>query len=265
MPAAQATASVAPCWPNRTAAQISAGNTRNARGRLLDSSSSLSPTTAAIIAATSSVRPARQAGGCAQARISGRTIERARGVSEPERAPHAGELMAVNDAVGEQRQRADGGADRDGGSDRDEHPADLIETVELCAPADQPPQQQRRDEDLGEVGRRDREGGAERSRPGVREQIADHGAGPPAQAAQVQHPDRQANGRPDRGDRAGELQGISALAPPRSRRRPGRPRPRRSGPPPEVRSERSTRAEPPGGREAREWTSDPPERAAGTG
>ena len=56
MPAAKNTASVAPRWPKRNAAQIRAGNTRYETGRGLDRAIALRPTTAVTIAAASNTR-----------------------------------------------------------------------------------------------------------------------------------------------------------------------------------------------------------------
>src|SRR5262249_56946747 len=92
IPAATATASVAPCWPNRKAAQISAGKTKYANGLLFESASTLRPTTAAIIAAASIGDRVPQTGDgkCAQTRISGRTTS----------APDASPIQMVRQMLG---------------------------------------------------------------------------------------------------------------------------------------------------------------------
>ena len=72
-PAATVTASVAPCWPNRSAPHISAGNTMYVSGWLLDSAMALSATTAPIISAPSHLPLPLHAGdgACTHAKTNG--------------------------------------------------------------------------------------------------------------------------------------------------------------------------------------------------
>ena len=85
-------------------------------------------------------------------------------------------------------------------------PADLLEPVQRRPRAEQAPQQQRDDEDVGHVPRGQPERGAERLRGVGERQVADEHARPPAQPRQVERRGADADGQPDRGDGPVELQ-----------------------------------------------------------
>jgi hypothetical protein len=77
---------VAPRWPNRSAAQISAGNTRYVSGRSPDSASALSATTAAIIA-SDTARAARAAVAASLRKRSGSSGSCSRDTQQPLQHP----------------------------------------------------------------------------------------------------------------------------------------------------------------------------------
>ena len=102
--------------------------------------------------------------------ISGRTT------SPPEVSPshhvrqNFGRLGRVDDPAGQHRHRPHRRADRRGGPERHEHAADLLDSIQGRARADQPAQQQRPDDDLGHVAGLLADQASERQRVVVEEQ-----------------------------------------------------------------------------------------------
>ena len=103
-----------------------------------------------------------------------------------------GDLRPLDDPAGQHRHRSDRRADRGGGPERHEHPADLLDAIQGRTRTDQLAQQERPDDDLRHVAGLLAEQASERQSLVVEEQLcvddefAEENAGPPAEAPQVE-------------------------------------------------------------------------------
>jgi hypothetical protein len=132
--------------------------------------------------------------------------------AQPPAPPEHAHLGCVDDVAHPQGEHGDGGADRLTDGHGGEHGADVLEPIHRRPPADQPLEDDHRQERPGHVARRLGERGPQRQQrelPG--EQVPEQDPGPPAQATQVQHRDAHPGGRPEGTRRARQQERLAAL------------------------------------------------------